>query len=653
MQYQLVVLGLYEAAKLTVPQIPANSLHHFWNDELDDLKAKSVFWHALWRDNGCPRSGSVFLTKCQTALRFKKAIRNAIKNFDSQFDEDIIENFISKDFTEFWRCWQRKCHSTQVRNVNISGCSNDKESADSFASYFKSVFFDSSNDQVATAEFVQCYSSVFNGVQNTCPDFITVELVDRCIRQMKRGKAAGPDNLTAEHVIYAHPCVVILLCDLFQAMIESGYVPDDFGKGIIIPLVKDRSDSLSDITNYRAITISPIVSKLFELIILKVCNDYLLSDSLQFGFKVGVGCAEAIYTVRTTIDYFISNGSTVYVAALDIFKAYDKVNHYKLFTKLIEAGLPKWLIDILFCWYQKLVVRVRWNGCYSFEFCVHSGVRQGSSLSPSVFNVFINQFLTSLRSHRYGCHISSYFVGAVLYADDLILLSASVSGLQRSLNVCYHISLDLGLNFNGKKSFCIAFGPGFNECRFPLKLGDQLIEWKSCLKYLGVVFITGAKLTVDTSSITRKYYAACNSVFSKASCMPELTKLHLLESYCLPILTYVIGSLNLSKSQCNVLNVCWNNAYRKVFGFNRCESVKSFMCGLGKLDFLHIHKSAVLRFHKKLSYSGNSVIKMLLRTPVSCKYVHCFVNELDVDLSKPGYVLDSMITSHFCAVALT
>jgi len=62
--------------------------------------------------------------------------------------------------------------------------------------------------------------------------------------------------------------------------------------------------------------------------------------------------------------------------------------------------------------------------------------------------VFISQFLTSLRSLRYGCHISSYFVGAVLYADDLILLSASVSGLQGSLNVCYHISLDLGLNFN-------------------------------------------------------------------------------------------------------------------------------------------------------------------------------------------------------------
>jgi len=96
-----------------------------------------------------------------------------------------------------------------------------------------------------------------------------------------------------------------------------------------------------------------------------------------------MGCSEAIFTLRSTIDYFNANGSTVYVAALDISKAYDKVNHYKLFSSLISAGLPKWFIDLLLCWYEKLVVTVRWNGCFSYKFCVQSGVRQSSSLSPS------------------------------------------------------------------------------------------------------------------------------------------------------------------------------------------------------------------------------------------------------------------------------
>jgi hypothetical protein len=489
------------------------------------------------------------------------------------------------------------------------------------------------------------------GVGNNFGDSVTVELVDECIRSMKLGKAAGPDNLTSEHIVHAHPYLVMLLCDLYQVLAEIGYVPDEFGQGTIIPLVKDYSGNLSDMSNYRAITISPVISKLFELVILKVCSKCLISDDLQFGFKVGVGCAEAIYTLRTTIDYFNSNGSTVYVAALDISKAYDRVNHYKLFSTLIEVGLPKWFIDLLVCWYEKLFVRVRWNGCYSFEFGVQSGVRQGSSLSPSVFNIFINQFLTSLRQLRAGCHINSCFVGALMYADDLILLSASVAGLQNSLNVCSSISLELRLEFNCKKSCCIAFGSKYNECKLSLKLGAQSIDWNQSIKYLGVVFVAGVVLNVDTDVISRKFYAACNSVYSKAACLSELAKLHLIESYCLPLLTYAIGSLNLSKSQCNRLNICWNNVYRRIFGFNRWESVKCFICGLGKLDFMHIHMKAVLRFYKKLLSSGIYVINMLCKTSVSHKYCRQILNEVDVDLCQPRFVLDSQIAKHFCSIA--
>ena len=47
------------------------------------------------------------------------------------------------------------------------------------------------------------------------------------------------------------------------------------------------------------------------------------------------------------------------------------------------------------------------------------------------------------------------------------------------------------------------------------------------------------------------------------------------------------------------MNVCWNSVYRRVFGFHRWESVKCFICGLGKLNFIHIHMQSVLRF---LSY---------------------------------------------------
>jgi len=82
--------------------------------------------------------------------------------------------------------------------------------------------------------------------------------------------------------------------------------------------------------------------------------------------------------------------------------------------------------------------------------------------------------------------------------------------------------------------------------------GVQSIEWKFSTKYLDVVFL-GVVLRVDINAVSRKFYAACNSIYSKASCLTELAKIHLLESYCLPLLTYAIDSLKSSKSQCSAI----------------------------------------------------------------------------------------------------
>lgn len=67
---------------------------------------------------------------------------------------------------------------------------------------------------------------------------------------------------------------------------------------------------------------------------MKVGHEYLTSTLLQFGFKTGTGCAEAIYTVRTTIDYLNTSGSTVFAASLDISKSYDKDTHCTRFSVL-------------------------------------------------------------------------------------------------------------------------------------------------------------------------------------------------------------------------------------------------------------------------------------------------------------------------------
>jgi hypothetical protein len=86
-----------------------------------------------------------------------------------------------------------------------------------------------------------------------------------CIQHLCPNRACGPDNLSAEHLQYAPPSLTIYLKLMFNAIFTDSFVPDKFGLGFIIPLLKGKTGNVTDIRNYRPITLTPIVSKLLKL----------------------------------------------------------------------------------------------------------------------------------------------------------------------------------------------------------------------------------------------------------------------------------------------------------------------------------------------------------------------------------------------------
>ena len=168
-------------------------------------------------------------------------------------------------------------------------------------------------------------------------------------------------------------------------MVRHDHVPSGFSKGIIVALAKDKSGEVCSSSNYRPITLVRCTHYLqgFLMFTLNFCANNLVSDDLQFGFKKGLGCANAIFTLRTTIYYFTGRGSSMYAASLDISKAFDTVNHYKLMHSLMKVDIPKCFVAMLNIWYSNLQIIVRCNMSLANTLYVRSGVRQGSFLSPS------------------------------------------------------------------------------------------------------------------------------------------------------------------------------------------------------------------------------------------------------------------------------
>ena len=133
---------------------------------------------------------------------------------------------------------------------------------------------------------------------------------------------------------------------------------------------------------------------------------------------------------------FLRNGTPCIVTLLDCTKAFDKCSFHALFQKLSDKKLPPIVIRVLMFVYQEQTAWVKWGDARSECFGVSNGTRQGSVLSPIFFAVYIDDLLLELRRLGVGCHVGRIFVGAVGFADDLILV-APQSGPQCSPDICW------------------------------------------------------------------------------------------------------------------------------------------------------------------------------------------------------------------------
>ena len=206
-----------------------------------------------------------------------------------------------------------------------------------------------------------------------------------------------------------------------------------------------------DSNNYRSIALSSVILKHFDWVIILLYQDNLHLDVLQFSYQPNCSTSMCSWMAIETIDYFLRN------------KEFDNVKHSTLFQKLLQRDFPPIMIRFLMYVYEIQVATVKWNNCYSMEFNIKNGVKQGTVLSALLYCIYVDDLFRLLRNSLLGCWINGEFTGLLGYADDNMLLSPTLDGLHRMINICelyandHNQTFSTNENVNKCKTKCMAF----------------------------------------------------------------------------------------------------------------------------------------------------------------------------------------------------
>jgi len=184
--------------------------------------------------------------------------------------------------------------------VEVEGSVDPDIVVEKFASHFSSAYMHNNEDRskALCAEYDHVRSS-YCAFLRTDNHTMDTELVSNVIFRLHVGNAVDITRIAAEHLVYSHPSLSVVLCKFFTLIIQVGCVPSGLRYSYTAPISKLKDCRVKSMScdDFRGIAISPILSKVFEYSLLDRCGNFLTSSDLQFGFKKGLSCRKAIYRV--------------------------------------------------------------------------------------------------------------------------------------------------------------------------------------------------------------------------------------------------------------------------------------------------------------------------------------------------------------------
>ena len=220
----------------------------------------------------------------------------------------------------------------------------------------------------------------------------------------------------------------------------------------------------------------------------------------------------------------------------------------------------------------------------------------------------MDSLINDLHLSGFGCRVYDKFVGCLAYADDIVLLSPTLCGMQNMLNICSNFAINFDLKFNVNKSFSMRIGKRHKKACERLILNNELLEYVCELKYLGITIKSSSKFDVNFDPFKRKFYRSFNAIYSKSKANnSELVSVQLMYSYCMRMIWYSIEALKLTKTIAVSLDNSVNMALSKIFNTYDSAIISEVRVHLNIDKSADINKNRSIKFLNKLMNNNNEL----------------------------------------------
>ena len=381
--------------------------------------------------------------------------------------------------------------------------------------------------------------------------------VKTAIKRLKN-KAPGGTHINKRILEMLPNKAIVVLTNIFNGCLSSGYFPTHFKKAII-KLIPKENKSLKNPLNYRPISLLEVHGKIFERLIQNRLNSHLQDNNIihnrQHGFRPKKGTNTAITVTYETIANALAEKKQVVLALRDVAKAFDKVWHNGLQYKILTLGLPTLTEKLLCNFLKNRKATIAMGTDFSDEINLISGVPQGSVLSPTLYSIYTNDLPTPTNES-----IDTF------YADDIsqVIISPSKSKkmmkmqAQRDIERVNYFERQWKIQTSEEKFKIIPLAQKYME---QLTINNKIINYTKEGTLLGLKLQTNGITGHIADRVNRGNSTLTN--LKRFSKLPPPLKATLIKTLLIPIIEYPpIPICGASKTQILKLQRIQNKALR-------------------------------------------------------------------------------------------